>query len=189
MKKLSLDEYIAALEKMKTSPRDRLGILGELAATGIGAVGGIAASGTAAGIAGATTLAGSTKLAALFGSVFVTTTPVGWVIGAAIVGAGLGHVATKLIKSGLKVDLCKARTIQELEERISTLQRDALTTKTDNEKYSDVISAVQVLVINESISQAKGTQILTAVSKNEISVSEAFELLQGLMKEHDKVNN
>ena len=35
MKKLSMEEYIHALEKMKRSPRDRLGILGELGVTGL----------------------------------------------------------------------------------------------------------------------------------------------------------
>lgn len=91
MKKLSIEEYIRALEKMKRSPRDRLGILGELGVTGMGVTTGIALSGTVAVAAGTATLAGSTTLASLLGGIFVTTTPVGWVVGSAVVCGSLAY--------------------------------------------------------------------------------------------------
>ena len=113
MKKLSLEEYVRALEKMKRSPRDRLGILGELGATGIGVTAGIAVSGAAAGVAGAATLAGSTTLASVLGGIFVTATPIGWVVGAAAAGGTLAYAATKAIRSGSKAEFLKIRTIQK----------------------------------------------------------------------------
>jgi hypothetical protein len=40
MPELTTDDYIQALEKMKQSPNDRIGILGSLGATGLGAAAG-----------------------------------------------------------------------------------------------------------------------------------------------------
>lgn len=182
MKKISLEEYIKALEKMKRSPQDRLGILGELGATGIGVTAGVAISSSVAGVVGASTLAGSTTLASILGGVFVTTTPVGWVIGAAVAGGALAYAATKAIKSGNKTDLLKARTIRELKDRIQSL-RDAAS-KGDvsiDQKFSELISSVQNLVVNNRLTQKKGTEVLEAVEAGQLSISEAFDLLQALI--------
>ena len=184
MKRLSLEEYVKALEKMKRSPRDRLGILGELGATGIGVSAGVAISGTAASVAGAATLAGSTTLASMLGGVFITTTPVGWVLGAAVVGGSLAYVATKAIKSGSKADLLRIRTIREIEGRIRSLRASALKEGSDNQKFAEIISSVQILVVNHRITQAKGTEILAAVEAKQLGYAETFDLLQALLSEH-----
>ena len=181
MKKLSIEEYVRALEKMKRSPRDRLGILGELGATGIGVTAGVAISGTAASVAGVATLAGSTTLASVLGGIFVTATPVGWVFGAAVVGGSLAYAATKAIKSGSKADHLRVRTIREIEERIRSLRDAARNDDTDNQKFAEIISSVQILVVNHRLTQAKGTEILAAVEAKHIGVSEAFDLLQTLL--------
>ena len=186
MKRLSLEEYVRALEKMKRSPRDRLGILGELGATGIGVTAGVAISGTAAGVAGAATLAGSTTLASMLGGIFVTTTPVGLVFGAAVVGGSLAYAATKAIRSGSKADLLKVQTIREIEERIRSLRAAALNDDSDNQKFVEIISSVQILVVNHRLTQAKGTEILAAVEAKQLSVTEAFDLLQALLSEHGR---
>ncbi|MBV5330379.1 MAG: hypothetical protein JZU65_22565, partial [Chlorobium sp.] len=99
MKKLTIEEYVCALEKMKQNPRDRVGILGELGVTGLGLVAGVAASGAVAVAAGAATLAGSTTLASILGGIFVTTTPVGWIIGTAVAGGALAYSAGQLVRS------------------------------------------------------------------------------------------
>ena len=183
MTTLSLEEYVKALEAMKNNPQDRLGILGELGTTGIGITAGVAISGAAASAAGVATLAGSTTLASLLGGIFLTTTPVGWVIGAAIVGGSLACVATKAIKSGSKADILRARTIREIEERIRSLRDSTLKEESENKKLSQVISSVQILVVNHRITQEKGTKILAAVETKQLDVSDAFDLLQALLLE------
>lgn len=183
MKKLSVEEYIHALEKMKHSPRDRLGILGELGVTGLGVTTGIALSGTIAGAAGAATLAGSSTLATLLGGVFVTATPIGWVIGSAVVCGSLAYTVGKLVKSGASCDALKARTIQELEIIIEDMKKDAERTLKSDEKIANVISAIQHLVVNQHLTQEKGTEILAAVENKSLAVDEAFEVLQGILLE------
>lgn len=178
-----MEEYIHALEKMKRSPRDRLGILGELGVTGLGVTTGIALSGTVAAASGAATLAGSTTLASLLGGVFVTTTPVGWVVGSAVVCGSLAYAIGKLVRSGGKCDTLKAETMLELERRIAVMKKEAKLSQDYDGKMANVITSIQQLVFNRCLTQDKGTEILAAVEKKSLDVDEAFELLQGLLIE------
>jgi len=128
MKKPRVDEYLEALQRMKKSPRDRVGVFGELGVTGVGVAGGAAASGTIAGAFGATTILGSTTLGSLLGGVFVATTPVGWAIGSALVGGVIAYGAAQWVRSGSKFDTLKALDIRELEQRIERIRHEALRT-------------------------------------------------------------
>lgn len=183
MKHLSEKEYMSALEKMKRSPRDRIGILGELGVTGLGAAAGAAVSGAAAGAAGAATLAGSTTLASILGGVFVTTTPVRWVVGSVAAGAGLGYAASKLVRSGGKADVYKIYSIRELEERIRTIQAQAAGSTSFEEQFRRVITAVQHLVASGKLSQEKSTEIIVGIQQHRIDVDEAFGIFESLMRE------
>ncbi len=187
MNQLSVEEYVSALEQMKSNPDDRLGILGELGVTGLGITTGVAISGTIAGAAGATTLAGSTTLASILGGVFVTTTPVGWVVGSALVCGSLAYAIGKLVRTGGKCDTLKAETIHELERRIEAIKNDAQCSPDYEQRLTNVITIIQHLVVNECLSQTKGTEILAAVENKSLDVDEAFELLQGLLREHTEM--
>jgi hypothetical protein len=183
MRKLSVEEYVCALEKMKNNPRDRFGILGELGVTGLGVTAGVAASGAVAAAAGAATLAGSTTLASILGGIFVTTTPVGWVVGAAVAGGALAYSAGKLVRSGGKCDMLKRISIRELEHRINSMKQEALSTPVHETKMSKVITSIQYLISNSQMGQEKATEILAAIEKRKLSVDEAFELLQAIVNE------
>lgn len=183
MKHLTEEEYLSALERMKRSPRDRIGILGELGVTGIGAVAGAAVSSAAAGAAGAATLAGSTTLASILGGVFVTTTPIGWVVGSVAAGAGIGYAASKLVRSGGKADVYKIYSIRDLEERVRTIRAQAAGTTSFEEKFRRAITAVQYLVVNRKIGQEKATEIILGIQQHRINVDEAFCILESLTHE------
>jgi len=118
---ISKEEYIEALKKMKKSPASVVGILGDLVVTGIGTTAGVGVAGKIAAAFGATTLLGSTKLAIILGTTFVTTTPIGWVIGSAAAAGVLAFGTGRLIRSGAKTDTIKKYTIREIERRISKL--------------------------------------------------------------------
>lgn len=183
MKKLTIEEYVCALEKMKQSPRDRIGILAELGVTGLGVTAGVALSGSIAAAAGAATLAGSSTLASYLGGVLVTTTPVGWVVGAAVAGGCLAYAASKLVRSGGKCDLRKKINIRELEERIKAMRQEASCTPVHDEKILKVITSIQYLVLNSYLEQGKATEILAAIEKKTMSVDEAFALLEAIADE------
>ena len=183
MKKPTIDEYLCALEKMKRNPRDRVGILGELGVAGLGITAGAALSGSIAAVAGTATLAGSTTLATIMGGVFVTTTPVGWIVGSAMAGGTLAYAAVKLVRSGAKCDTRRKINIRELEERIQELRQKSDNSPDHDEKMKNVITSIQYLVSNLYIKQNKATDILAAIEKKSMSVDEAFEILQAVVKE------
>ena len=180
MKPLSEKEYIAALEKLKRSPRDRIGIFGELGVTGIGAVAGAAASGPAATAAGAATLAGSSTLASILGGVFVTTTPIGWVIGSVVAGAGIGYAAAKLVRSGGKCDVYRTYSIRELEQRIKEIRLEADGTKSFEGKFQRAVTGIQHLVVNGRLSQTKATELIVGIQQKKIDFGDAFEVIEAL---------
>jgi hypothetical protein len=109
------------------SVRDKVGVTGEGLATLGGAAAGVAAAGTIAGVAGATTLLGSTTLASVFGGVFLTATPVGWVIGSAVLAGAAGYGIAKIVRSGSEQDQVRREVIQRLTGRLAALQADAIT--------------------------------------------------------------
>lgn len=110
----------------KLSSQDKIGVVGEhLAALG-GAAGGIAVAGTVAGAAGATTLLGSSALAGALGGVFVTTTPVGWVIGSAALMGAAGYGIAKMIRSGSAQDQVRKEVRQRLNLRLEAIKAEKI---------------------------------------------------------------
>jgi hypothetical protein len=183
MPELTTDEYIQALEKMKQSPNDRIGILGSLGATGLGAAAGAAASGSIAAAIGATTLLGSSTLGGILGGVLVTTTPVGWVIGSAAAAAAIGYGVSKLIRSGARADVIKEMNIKDLQTEIEIRITDAQKTGVVEDKFKGLVESLQLLVKNNRISQSDCTELLAGVESGLISYDYAFGTVEKLSQE------
>lgn len=97
--------------------KDRLGTAGEVAGIAGGAAGGAAAAGAVAGALGGTTLLGSSTLASVLGGVFVTTTPIGWVVGCAAVGGIAAYAVAKAVRSGGREDEKRRRISTAIKRR------------------------------------------------------------------------
>jgi hypothetical protein len=108
-----------ALEKLQG--RDRVGVAGEASLVVGGAVAGAAVSSTVAGVAGATTLLGSTSAAGILGGVFVTTTPLGWVVGSAAAAGMIGYGLVKMVQSGSKQDRVREQYAQVFSAQLAAL--------------------------------------------------------------------
>jgi len=186
MAKLSNEEYVQALEKMKNSPRDRVGTLGEFGVAGIGVTAGGAASGKIAALFGANTLLGSSTLAKLLGGIFVTTTPVGWIVGCAIGGGALAYGVSKLVRSGGKSDAKREMNIRELTDLIAKKKRESESTGVSEEKYKRLIESLQLLVINRRITQEKSEELLMDIKNGRISIDFAFNVIEGMLREKQK---
>lgn len=180
-KQLSVDEYINALERMKKSPRDRVGILGDLGTAGLGGLAGAGVAGTVASVAGASTLLGSTTVASVLGGVIVTTTPVGWVVGSVIVGGAIGYSVSKLVRSGGKSDAVRQMNIRELSERIQELRNRVKDNDKHNDKMKEILESLQLLVKNAKVSQEDSTGLLMSIEKGNITVDSAFDIIQAFL--------
>lgn len=117
---MSVEELESIIEKLES--KDKVGVVGEILATaGVGVAGAVGAPAIASA-AGATTLLGSTTLASTLGGVFVTTTPVGWVVGAAIVAGAAGYGIAKMVRSGADQDHVRQEVIKKLQVRLDGMQ-------------------------------------------------------------------
>lgn len=180
-KKVTINEYINALEKMKKSPDDRIGILGKLGVTGLGGIAGASAAGTVATTAGVATLFGSSTLASLLGGIFVTTTPVGWVVGGIALGGTVGYGISKVVSNGGKSNAIKEMNILELKEKISKLREQSKDPRKPNDKMVKIIEGLQLLIKNKKISQQESTDLLSGIEKNSITVDFAFDTIKEIL--------
>ena len=180
-KQLSVDEYINALERMKKSPRDRIGILGDLGTAGLGSLAGAGIVGTVASVAGASTILGSTTFASVLGGVIVTTTPVGWVVGSVVVGGAIGYGVSKLVRSGGKSDAVRQMNMRELNERIQELRNQAKDGDKHNDKMKEIVESLQLLIKNEKVTQEDSTGLLMSIEKGNITVDSAFDIIQAFL--------
>lgn len=167
---------------MKKSSRDRIGILGEIGAAGLGGVAGSGVVGVVASTTGAATLLGSSTLASVMGGVFVTTTPVGWVVGSVIVGGAIGYGVSKFVRSGGKSDAVKKMNMRELSERIQKLQNQTKDIDEHDDKMKKIIEGLQLLINNQKISQEESTGLLAGIEKGHIPIDSAFDNIQVILE-------
>ena len=171
-------EYQNALLKIKESGRDKIGLFGEALGFGIGTVGGIGLAGTVASVAGASTLLGSTTLASILGGVFVTATPVGWVVGAAATGGALSYAAIKLIKSGAKSDLTLRLTKLDIIKKIDEYSNASRNSRNQDVKFEQIMSMLLVLYSNGVISQEDSNDIIQGLQNKTIPYDTICEILK-----------
>ena len=179
---LSAEEYINALETMKESTRDRIGILGGIGATSLGGIAGSGAAGVIASTAGTATLLGSSTLASIMGGVFVVATPVGCVVGSVIVGGAIGYGLSSLVRSGGKSDAVKKMNMRELGEKIQKLQNQTKDTNEPEDKMIKIIEGLQLLIKNQKISQEESEGLLTGIKNGNIPIDSAFDNIQAILE-------
>jgi len=177
---LGVDDYIKALERMKKSPRDRVGVLGEVGSTSLGAVAGLGAAGTIASVAGVSTLFGSSALGSILGGVLVASTPVGWVLGVAAVGGAVGYGASKMVRGGGRSDEIKKINISELDKTINQMRSAAHVEKDHNKKMERLLDCMQLVVGKGKLSPKDSFDLLKGVENKKLTIDFVFETLHQL---------
>ena len=170
-----------AIEKLKG--KDKVGVLGEVLSGVSGGAAGAAAAGTIASAAGASTLLGSTSLATALGGVFVTATPVGWVIGAAAIAGAVGYGISKLVRSGSKQDQIREQLIKRLEARITKLR------KTGNNDFH-LVEFKQLLTIaieRNLLTESRAESMVSLIENGSLKIEIGIQRIKSLISSH-KVN-
>lgn len=137
------DTALSEEEKLKKSidslsGKDRVGLFGEGMSAVIGGIGGVAASGAIASAAGASTILGSSALGSALGGVFVASTPVGWVVGSALVLGAAGYGAAKLVRSGSEQDKVRAELVSSLTARLNQMKEKEHSSSTDLDELNQI---------------------------------------------------
>ena len=170
-----IEEYKEALKKIKESPEDRVGIISKIGIVGLGVAGGAAASSTVAAAAGATTLLGSTTLASVLGGIFVTTTPIGWVIGTAAAGGAIAYGLAKFLENGSRNDEKKLQNIEELKKKIEELEKESQQYTNLDKKYAQVAEMYISLIDYGMITEEEVEEILKMIANGKLDIDLAFD--------------
>jgi len=157
--------------------KDRIGRVGEVAGVAGGVAAGATAAGSIAGAVGATTLLGSHGLAAAFGGVLVTTTPVGWVIGCAVVGGAAAYGVVKLARSGGHQDALRDRLSKSLTSRLRQFRTSP--PAPDEREFQ---AALDRAIGAEAIGAEDAQQIRTLVLQGKLLPSIASQRLRLLVE-------
>lgn len=166
-----------AIEKMRG--RDKVGLVSEHLAAAGGAAAGVAAAGTIAGAAGATTLLGSTGLAGMLGGVFVTATPVGWVLGSAALMGAAGYGIAKLIRSGSEQDRVRREFIERQTQRLLALE-DARAPEDEKVELGQLMALTLAAGVLE---QADASRMVDLIDAGKLPAALALERVRSLALE------
>jgi hypothetical protein len=172
----TLDEYLEALERMKKSPRDRVAALAEFGVTGLVAAGGAVAA----------VVAGASMVSLLGFTLVVAATPIGWVLGAAVIAGGLAFWLARLVRGGGRYDAHKELNIREVEERIRTLRGQSRFSVRHEGKMKLLLTALQCSVAARQISQDDSTKLIEAVERGRMPIDRALADLHELARESAK---
>lgn len=172
------DEDQAKMSKAikKLGGRDKVGVSAEVLSAAGGAAAGVAAAGTVAGVAGATTLLGSTGLASLLGGIFVTTTPVGWVIGSAFLAGAAGYGLAKMVRSGAAQDRTRKELVERLSKRLEAMQEQSA----ERASLIELTQLVAVAITAGLITESQGQRMVDLVEKGALNSTLAVERLKAM---------
>lgn len=168
------DAIRLAIEKM--SGRDRLGLAGEHIALAGGSLAGVSAAGTVATVAGASTLFGSTTLAGVFGGLFVTTTPIGWVVGSAVAMGAAGYGIARMIRSGSEQDRARKDFVDRQTKRLMSLEMETITV----DGRVELSQLVALTVAGGVIDQVSASRMVDLVDSGSLSPELALERIRSL---------
>lgn len=176
------DEIKEAIRKL--DGKDKVGVVGESLTTAVGAVAGLGAAGSLASAAGATTLLGSSSLASALGGVFVTATPVGWVVGSAVVAGAAGYGIAKLVRSGSQQDRVREDLIKRLKQRLEAMNQDQGKDSALNELRELLPSVMEKGLISE----IQAEKMIKLIEEGKLDASSALNRIKILdaSKPHEK---
>jgi len=169
------DELNFVIGKLKG--KDKVGVAGEALAAVGGAAGGVAAASTIASIAGASTLLGSSSLAGILGGTLVAATPVGWVIGSAVVAGAAGYGISKLVRSGSHQDQIRAQLIKKMEARLAALNQDS----SKESPFEELHQLLSVVIEKGLISEVQAERMVGLVEKGSLKAEVALQRLKSMM--------
>lgn len=177
------EQLLKTIEQLEKNPHDRGGILGEIGIVALGAAG----AGSAAAVFGATT-ASIPLITALTGVSLAIAAPVGLVAGAAVAGGAVAYGIAQLIKDGSLHEGKRQRILDECRERLKDIEkkeRKAALNEDDKTRFHVFLK--EPLRLN-LISPDDAHQLMKTVENGQISLTEAYRLVESLFSGNQSPN-
>lgn len=175
---LPKDSYLYALSKLKGN--DLVGLSGDALAIALGAAGGAAVSGTVAGVAGASTILGSSALGSALGGVFVTATPVGWVVGCAVAAGAVGYGVSRMIRSGQREDEKRKKLSKKIKSKMQIKDVDYFRDK-QIDLADDFLKKLEETIERDLIDQDTSNRMLSAIQSKAMPINVALKRINGVL--------
>lgn len=175
-------QMIRTLEKLKKNPKMKERILGDAGITVMGGVLGGASAGSVAGLTGVTTIGGLTTAASWLGITAVAATPVGWVAGSAVIGAGAAYGISRLIRGAAYSEAKRKQLVRDIENRITDIERkEAASCVTESDKVDFMLSLLEPLRRN-LISPEHVRKLMEGIYNGTIKLSDACRSMERIAK-------
>lgn len=176
------EKLVKEIDDLDKNPDDKVRVFGDISVSAVGIGLGGAAAGTVAGVAGATAIPVVTTAASWIGVSIVAATPVGWVVGAAVVGGLLAHGCARLIRNGARIEGKKKEMLQSYREKLrDILIKERLGSITDDDR-SQFRNLLKQLIMGKFIEPDDAQQLLHAVEHGLMPISEANAIIDNLLK-------
>lgn len=169
-------KLLNALKELENNPSDKLRILGQIGITGLGAV----AAGGVVAVAGVSTAI--PVVTALTGYVIIGATPIGWVAGAAMGGAAVAYGFSKLIQSGAEVEGRKRELLAKIGEELAEIKMKEKASQVSEQDRTDFYVSLRLPVEIDLMSPKTAQELIAAVEKGQISISQAYKLVAEVIK-------
>jgi hypothetical protein len=174
--KLTKEQLIKLIEQLEKDPNDRIGILGDVGVTALGAAG----AGTAAALFGST-IASIPLVTALTGISFgVVAAPFAAVAGAAVVGGAAVYGVSRLIKDGGFNEGKRRQLLNELNEKLKEIEINERQSNINDRDKTDFYSFLKEPLKYKLISPDDASQLIKSVESGHISLSAAYKLVRDL---------
>ncbi len=174
--KLTKEELIKLIEQLEKDPNDRIGILGDVGVTALGAAG----AGTAAALFGST-IASIPLVTALTGISFgVVAAPFAAVAGAAVVGGTAVYGVSRLIKDGGFNEGKRRQLLNELNEKLKEIEINERQSNLNDRDKTDFYSFLKEPLKYKLIGPDDANQLIKSVESGQISLSVAYKLVRDL---------
>ncbi|MEG4530444.1 hypothetical protein [Microcoleus sp. D2_18a_D3] len=175
-KTLTKEQILKAIEELEKNPDDKLGILGDVGITALGAVG----AGVAVSAAGITT--SIPIITAITGIGMVVAAPLGLVAGAALAGGAACYGVSRLIKGGGYNEAKKKELIQQLKKQLSEVEAKETESKLeDSDKTKFIVSLKEPIELN-LISPQDAQDLMRSVESGQIPIKEAINIVKAIVQ-------
>lgn len=186
--KVSKAQLLKLIEELEKNPSDKGRILGDAGITLVGAGLGAAAAGTVAAAVGVTSIPVITGAAALISVSATASTPVGWVIGVAAVGAAAAYGVSRLIRGGGLAEGRKAELLTVYREQARAMEeRERTGTITPEDRIRFIVSLRELIQRNE-IPPQTAIRLIEQVEQGRISLSGAMHMIQAILEKKEAAN-
>ena len=174
--KLTKEQLLKIIENLEKNPNDRVGILAEIGVAALGAAG----AGAAAAVLGTTTAA-IPIITAITGIGMVVAAPVTLIAGAAVAGGAAVYGVSKLIKDSGFHEGKRNQLLNESKERLREIEIKERQSNLDERDKTKFHLFLKEPLKHNLISTEDAYQLIQAVESGQISLSEAYKLVEQIV--------